>query len=1069
MQPCRHSCPTGREKSRSVKACAIPRRDLLVKVAIVSVLLFATRSGRAQTDEVPPLDKTPTAVAADHSDRMAEGLELFKNGVRIQLTAHCVKCHGAEKAEGELNLSTREGLIKGGSQGAAIIPGKSAQSLLYRLATHTEEPHMPDGAAKLPPESLELIAKWIDCGAPYDRPLGGGSDGPNVPKRIAAEDRDFWSFKPLVRHEPPTVSNADLCRNEVDRFVVAALEAKGLAPNPAADRRKLIRRAYLDLIGLPPTPAEVEAFVADPAPDAFAKLVDRLLDNPHHGERWGRHWLDLARFAESHGYEQDYDRPTAYHYRDFVIKALNSDLPFDQFVRWQLAGDELAPDNNLALMATGFLGAGTHATQITANQVEKERYDELDDMAATVGTAMLGITIGCARCHDHKFDPVPQHDYYRFISTFTTTVRSDVDLDLHPERYREAKAAFDAEHAPLTAALEAFERAELPTRFAAWLAAGPAPPAPRWLVVEPASSTAQGGAKLDRQPDGSMLLSGPNPDSDTLTFVVETPLQNIVGLRLEALSDARLPKGGPGRAENGNFALSDLKVTAAPIDGSVSAVDVPLTAPQAGFEQGGLPVSAAIDADPKSGWAIDGRIGQNQAAVFSFAAPVGHTSGSRLTVTAKFETNKAHVIGRPRLSIAVAPQSVTLDGDEAPHNQVVEVSRVLSLTADQRTEADLTALRQWHRSLDIDWLALNRAVQEHLTKAPKPELTKVMITSEGLPAIRFHTQGGDFFEKTYFLKRGDLNQKQGEAEAGYLQALTRTDDEQRFHAERPAEARTSFRRASLANWITDVDYGAGGLLARVIVNRLWQHHLGRGIVSTPSDFGSQGARPTHPELLDYLASELIRSGWQLKPIHRLIMNSATYQQSADAVPERLAVDSDNQYLWRWNRRRLEGEAIRDAMLSVSGALDPTPFGPGSLDEAQRRRSIYFTVKRSQLIPMMVLFDAPEPLQSMGLRASTTVAPQALLMMNNPQVRIYASALAKRLAQEASADPASTIQLGYSCTLSRSPDADELAAGLEFVSQQVERYRADGKPEPAELALTDFCQTLFSLSEFIFVD
>ncbi|MBL9125770.1 MAG: DUF1553 domain-containing protein, partial [Planctomycetaceae bacterium] len=268
---------------------------------------------------------------------------------------------------------------------------------------------------------------------------------------------------------------------------------------------------------------------------------------------------------------------------------------------------------------------------------------------------------------------------------------------------------------------------------------------------------------------------------------------------------------------------------------------------------------------------------------------------------------------------------------------------------------------------------------------------------------------------------------------------------------------------------TDVDFGAGALLGRVIVNRLWQHHLGQGIVTTPSDFGSQGARPSHPELLDYLAGELIRNGWRLKPIHRLIMTSAVYQQSAEPREESLAVDSDNRSYWRWNRRRLEGEIIRDAMLATSGLLDPTPFGPGTLDEGHRRRSIYFTVKRSQLIPMMVLFDAPEPLQSMGLRGSTTVAPQALLMMNNPQVRAYAAGLAKRLVREVGAEPEAVIARGYAYTLSRAPDADELASGVEFLKEQGARHRGDGHDQAAELALMDYCQALFCLSEFMYVD
>ncbi len=326
------------------------------------------------------------------------------------------------------------------------------------------------------------------------------------PRPVPAERRDFWSFRPLIRSPLPAVSHADWCRNPIDHFVLAKLEARGMQPSGPAERRRLIRRASFDLLGLPPTVEQVEEFVADTNAAAYERLVDRLLASPDYGERWGRHWLDLARFAESHGYEQDYDRPNAYHYRDFVIRALNDDMPYDQFVRWQIAGDELATGQPQAWMATGFLAAGTHATQITANQAEKERYDELDDMAATIGTAMLGLTIGCARCHDHKFDPISQHDYYRMLANFTTTVRSDYDFDLNPEATRIAKQAFDAEHAPLAAELQKFESAALPGRFNDWLASRPQLPSPEWLILDFDATKSTGRREI--RPSKGRLVPG---------------------------------------------------------------------------------------------------------------------------------------------------------------------------------------------------------------------------------------------------------------------------------------------------------------------------------------------------------------------------------------------------------------------------------------------------------------------------------------------------------------------------------------------------------------------------------
>src|SRR2546423_8848880 len=346
-----------------------------------------------------------------------------------------------------------------------------------KLVRHIDEPHMPQKGEKLSELQIEKIARWIDAGAAYDAPLIAKGGAPKGRAVVTEQDREWWAFRPIQSHGRDA-------RGTVDEFVLAKLREKGLTLNPQAEKRKLIRRATLDLSGVPPTPEEIDAFLGDQSPNAWEKVVDRLLASPRYGERWGRHWLDLARFAESHGYEQDYDRPAAYHYRDFVIRALNEDMPFDRFVRLQIAGDEIEPQNPEALKATGFLGAGTHATQITASQVEKERYDELDDMGATVGTALLGMTVGCARCHDHKYDPIPQNDYYRFIATFTTTVRSELDVDLRPEKYATAKAAFDKEHGPLVEAVKSFEKEELAGRLQSWIASGAHLPRPRWYVVE---------------------------------------------------------------------------------------------------------------------------------------------------------------------------------------------------------------------------------------------------------------------------------------------------------------------------------------------------------------------------------------------------------------------------------------------------------------------------------------------------------------------------------------------------------------------------------------------------------
>src|SRR5947207_7819251 len=334
-------------------------------------------------------------------------------------------------------------------------------------------------------------------------------------------------------------------------------EGKGLARSAEAEGRVLVRRAWFDLVGLPAGADEWESGRGGEGEKEYGAVIDRLLASPHYGERWGRHWLDAARFAESHGFEQDYDRPYAFHFRDFVIKALNQDMPYNQFVRWQLAGDEIEPGNPLAMMATGFLGAGVFPTQITANEVEPSRYDAIDDMAATTSNAMLGFSIGCARCHDHKFDPIPQADYYRFVSTFTTTVRSNLDINMDPAPYLAAKAVWDKEHAPLAEALSKFEKEQLSARLAEWEKSQAAEyrAKNKWMILDVAEMKSAGGATLTKQPDGSILASDKNPDFDTYTFVAKTTLRGITGIRLEALAHPSLVKGGPGRAENGNIDL----------------------------------------------------------------------------------------------------------------------------------------------------------------------------------------------------------------------------------------------------------------------------------------------------------------------------------------------------------------------------------------------------------------------------------------------------------------------------------------------------------------------------------
>jgi len=1016
-------------------------------------LAIAVTASLTTAAELPPAEPDPA------------GLALFQGHLRELLAHRCVLCHGGDSTESDFDLTTREGLLKGGASGEVVTLGNGSESRLVKLLRHEADPHMPEDGDKLSEEEVAWVVEWLDRGAPYDRPLNDQADTtPWIERVVPASARDFWSFRRFQPVEPPSVESA-VVRNAIDQFVVAKQQAHGITANPEAPRRTLIRRAYLDLTGLPPSPDEVEAFLADESPDAFERLIDRLLASPHFGERWGRHWLDVARFAESHGFEHDYDRPTAFHYRDFVIQALNADLPFNTFVRWQLAGDEYEPNNPLAMKATGFLAAGVHATQITKNEVEKHRYDELDDIVSTTTTSMLGLTLGCARCHDHKYDPLPQRDYYQMVSVFTTVVRSEQELNLEPEAYAAARAAYDAEHIPLVTALAEYEARTLPALFADWernSAAQSNATAWRPLAVEQLQSTA--GATFRAQDDGSYLVEGVNGDKDAYTLTGSGDLGTVTAIRIEALPDDALPARGPGRAPNGNFALSSATFTVtAPENGP--AANLPLERAIASFEQSGLPAAAVIDADAQSAWAVDGNIGQPSTLLLQLA-DARLSAGDRWTLTLTFNNNAGHNLGRFRISTTDAPRPVGPEGAGIPDR----IAALLKIPAESRSPDERQLLLDWYKWRDAGWQERWRPVGQHALAEPKPRLEKVLISSEGVPAVRLHTQGGDFLEHTHFLKRGNVEDKLAIAQPGYLQVLCDAGEgPEHWFTAPPSGSRTSYRRRALAEWITDTQRGAGHLLARVIVNRLWHHHFGRGIVATPSDFGSRGEPPTDPELLDWLAQELIRNDWRLKPIHKLIMTSAAYRRSSDAHSANAAIDFDNKFVWRFTPRRLEAEIIRDEMLAASGALDPTMFGPGTLDESHRRRSIYFTVKRSKLVPMMLSFDAPDALAGLGRRATTTVAPQALTIMNNPNVRAWAIAFAKKVAPQEDTPLDEAIRSAYRWSLCREPDNDELQSALQFVEAQSTAYQTSGNPAPRATAIADFCQVLFGLNEFAYLD
>jgi Protein of unknown function (DUF1553)/Protein of unknown function (DUF1549) len=735
---------------------------------------------------------------------------------------------------------------------------------------------------------------------------------------VSDKDRQHWSYLPLKSPPLPPVKSSAFVRTPVDRFILAGLEEKKLMPSRPADPRKLARRIYFDLTGLPPTPEQVETFIkisASHGRPAVDSLVDALLASPRYGERWARHWLDVARYADSDGQESDADRPTAHYYRDFVIGGLNSDLAFDAFVRWQLAGDELEPDDPQAIAATGFIVAGTHAV-LGDNLMEEEkirtRFNELDDMIATTGSALLGLTVGCARCHDHKYDPVPRRDYYRMLCAFNGGDRAPVPLASLEDvrRHREAEGKWKEE----------FETAK--KRLDDWLKEARKP-----------HETAARAAKIDA---------------------------------LKASDDEK----------------------------------------------------ALLKNDP------EGKQAKELAKKFSKELKVE-------------------------------------DKDLRPF-----------LSDEERGE----------------WKAREKALKAVEARKPK-----------ALPTALAFADFGTKPRETFLLARGDFRAKSEPVELGFLTALTRGKGPEDYWAAARAASRRSDstqQRRALAEWMTDVGHGAGNLVARVIVNRVWQHHFGEGLVRTVNDFGARGEPPTHPELLEWLASEFVNGGWKLKPLHRLIMTSSVYLQDTTFDAAKAKVDPDNRLLWRRRPQRMESEILRDAMLAVSGTLNLQMFGPAikapivpeaiqarnmtdpypkDLKDlpATRRRSVYMFHKRVVQHPLMQAFDGPDAQASCGRRENTTVAPQALALLNDKFVRARSLDFAQRVAKEAGAEPEGQVRLAWRLALGRQPSSNELDSATAFINAQV-RQRATRDPgksklETQPLALADLCQVIFAMNEFIYVD
>jgi len=925
---------------------------------------------------------------------------------RQLLARKCFACHGPDRNSKEaqktdLRLDLRESAV---DDIGAIKPGDAEGSDLMARVTATDGERMPPpGHGKaLSNREIDLLRLWINDGATF------------VDKH--------WAFLPLKTIEIPSAEGpAGAGANPIDAFVLDRLTSQGITPSPRADRRTLIRRVFANAIGMPPSPEQFSRFMDDASDEAYQGLIDRVLANRHFGERWARHWLDVARFAESGGFELDGDRPNAFHYRDFVIRALNGDLPYDEFIRWQIAGDEIAPENPEALKATGFLGCGVRNAVITKNQVEKERYDELDDILATSSVAMLGLTVGCARCHDHKYDPITSNEYYGLLSTFTTTIRSEMTVQLPSEKVDLELENFRCNHEKLVTELRNYEKTashvDLQQIDHAPLRLGD------WQSSDPFETTGyQAGHDTVFPPEKSA-------GSTAASSVTWTPRPELVDGKNHTLKD-------PNRVLYFHRTIEAASPT---------------------------PTVFSLGADDTIKVWLDGKL-IGQRIVAGAVAPdqvVAH-----VMLAAGTHNLLVKIVNGP--GIGGLYFKIKQQGLPDPMRKIARIP------LSERTPQQDAELFQWSRQFDSKWLELTAGVKAHLQRKPQYPKETILVSTEGRPGFRpaiYNVQGPEFYQQTYALERGNPNTKIALATQGFLGVLmNHLEQEAHWIEQAPDGSPTSYRRKSLAKWMTDSEDGAGDLLARVIVNRIWQHHFGRGLVETANDFGTQGALPSHPRLLDWLAGELIRSGWSLKHIHRLIMTSETYQQASSSAPpaQSAEVDPENRLLWRYPPRRLDAEAIRDSMLSVSGQLDATMFGRGTLHPGHKRRSIYFTVKRSKLIPMLTLFDAPEALSSKGKRVATTTAPQALMLINNPQVRELAEAFAQRILKETGGSLPALVTRAYQHALNRDPSETERRAAIEFLEAQRIEYQESGQPTALKSVVTDLTQAVFALDEFVYV-
>jgi hypothetical protein len=963
----------------------------------------------------------------------------FAQDIQPILAANCYKCHGPALQMARLRLDAKQTALAGGQSGKVIQPGSADSSILYqRVAGLSKQERMPMGPTALTPEQIGLIHDWINQGA--DWPDGVGA-------QIAAL-KPHWAFIAPVRPAVPTLSNAGWVRNPIDNFVLAKLDKESLNPSQEADKVTLLRRLSLDLTGLPPTVDEIDAFLADKSSTAYEKQVDRLLASPHYGERWARVWLDAARYADSNGYEKDAPR-SVWFYRDWVIRAFNRDLPYNQFIVDQIAGDLLPNASQDQIVATGFL-RNSMLNEEGGVDPEQFRMEAMFDRMDAIGKGILGITIQCAQCHDHKFDPLKQEEYYRMMAFLNETHEANAVV------YTPGQLMKRAEIFRRTSEIEDKLRHAQPDwqqRMAAW-EASVTHNQPDWTVMRPeVDDISTGGSRYLPQPDGSFLALGYAPPFHKVKFTAKTDARNITAFRMEALADPNLPCGGPGRSINGTGVLTEFEADAAPVDDPTKITKIkfvkassdlelpaaPLPAryqTKSGTLKLGGPAALAIDGQDSTGWSTDAGPGlrnQSRKAVFVADKPIGYPSGTILHIylsqmggNEEKDDNGQNSLGRMRLSFTSAADAVA---DPLPQ----DVRGILAIPAAQRSPAQLRSVFSYWRKQVPEWSSANDQITALWSEYPEGE-SQLVFAKRDDP------------RETHILKRGNFLTPGRVIQPGVPAFLP------------PLPPNAEPNRLTFANWLVD---RKSPTTARSIVNRVWQSYFGTGIVATSENFGTQSDPPSHPELLDWLAVQFMDDGWSLKKLHRLIVTSATYRQASTVTTDMLAKDPSNRLLERGPRFRVDAEIVRDIALDASGLLDPEiggpsvhPFAPEFLflppasyakkswiedhGPERYRRALYTFRFRSSPYPILQAFDAPNGDSSCVRRARSNTPLQALATLNEPVFVESARALALRTLHAGGKTDSDRLSYAFRLCVARKPTSEEQELMLTFLEKQEQR-------------------------------